>query len=160
MKRVLVFIKNVYIRDAQAYIGERLDDSDDYDIYMSSEKDRFWRDVSGDLCIMDTMVDNQDEIWKKIRIMVPDADKKIFKIIEIDERKEYEKATHYAEQLHTILFGVQKMIDELKKLEDETPSEDDEIKAHRVKMIELMTAEADDCEHLIDSYINADFTGK
>ena len=81
MKRFLVFIIAEYVRDCQAYLNAALkSDTDTID----EENEANWRDVNGDILVMDMMSFHIDDIKSNIRTFYPNASEKVFRILEID----------------------------------------------------------------------------
>lgn len=72
-KRYLVLIKSMYVRDAQAYIG---------DVFKNKITESGWWDVGGSMLVLDRNAESIDVIKEQIKILYPYADEKVFEIIE------------------------------------------------------------------------------
>lgn len=83
-KRFLVLVKDVYVRNAQAYTGASFTDEDIMygDIYQNCELERNWKEISGSVLVMDVSAINKDYVYEKIRKVYPNADEIIFEVIE------------------------------------------------------------------------------
>lgn len=75
-KRYLVFVKKLYVRDAQTYTGHTPITNDFYD------DDDNWNDMHGDMLVMDRYVENIQVIKDQLRQLYPNADSSIFTIYE------------------------------------------------------------------------------
>lgn len=88
-----VHVKQEYVWDAQAYLGDKLPEYPKYgEIYMSSDLENNWWDVKGSVLLMRVEADSMDEVWNEIQKAYPEADKQVFEIV-----KSTEKPYHYME---------------------------------------------------------------
>lgn len=76
MKQYLVFVKKLYVRDTQAYTDRTPIIDDFYD------DDDHWKDIHGDMLIMDRHAENVQVIKDQLQQLYPNADSNIFTICE------------------------------------------------------------------------------
>lgn len=74
---ILVFIKSEYIRDAQAYIGNKLPKNKD-EIYMDCENEQYWQDTSPHGFVAFYNEKTIKEAKESIKTCYPNADEDIF----------------------------------------------------------------------------------
>lgn len=75
-KRYLVFVKKLYVRDAQAYTSHTPIADDFYD------DDDNWNDIHGDMLVMDRYAENIQVIKDQLQQLYPNVDSSIFTIYE------------------------------------------------------------------------------
>ena len=78
MKRILVFVKSEYVRDAQAFT--RLDASqyEEVGIYMGTDCEQGWNDIKGPVLVADWKNLTMEQAMEKIKVLYPDASIGIF----------------------------------------------------------------------------------
>ncbi|MEY8369794.1 hypothetical protein AALA24_13660 [Anaerovoracaceae bacterium 42-11] len=81
-KEILVFVKESYVRDAQAYIGQLIGVED---IYADTVEDN-WKDASGAMLVAWFVDLDIEEAQLRICRLYPDADMNIFEFIPVAGR--------------------------------------------------------------------------
>ena len=70
--KYLVFIKDAYVRDCQAFLGMKIPSSDDFDLFDETFDDG-WRDVSGKIAVAEYTGLTKDEVMERISLGYPQA---------------------------------------------------------------------------------------
>lgn len=84
MKRYLVFIKDCYIRDAQALLAGKTGLDND-----QSEKEESWRDIAAPVLIMDRYFEDPTQLKMLLTQLYPEADPSIFTVYTVDNMEEH-----------------------------------------------------------------------
>lgn len=84
MKRYLVFIKDCYIRDAQALLAGKTGLDND-----QSEKEESWRDIAAPVLIMDRYFEDPTQLKMLLTQLYPEADPSIFMVYTVDNMEEH-----------------------------------------------------------------------
>ena len=75
MSYYLVFIKEEYVRDAQAYEGPM---ESEEDIFSNYQSEQYWKDAGGPLLVFEGYANSEEEILDKLKPLYPQADASIF----------------------------------------------------------------------------------
>lgn len=75
MSYYLVFIKEEYVRDAQAYEGPM---ESEEDIFSDYQSEQYWKDAGGPLLVFEGYAKSEEEILDKLKPLYPQADASIF----------------------------------------------------------------------------------
>ena len=82
--KYLVFIKDAYVRDCQAFLGMKIPSSDDFDLFDETIDDG-WRDVSGKIAVAEYTGLTKDEVMERISLGYPQASQEVFEIIGVTD---------------------------------------------------------------------------
>jgi len=85
LKRYLAAIKAEYVRDATAFLGQKLKNIEDIHSY---ECDDYWCNVKAPVIVLDVFVKSEREVWERLKRLYPEADTDIFEVIFIQEEHE------------------------------------------------------------------------
>lgn len=83
MKRYLAFIKEEYVRDAQAFTNGPIEDGHD-----PLEDEFGWRDAHGPMLVIDRRFDDVDALMRTLSALYPDADPRIFTWVAFEDKEE------------------------------------------------------------------------